>query len=265
MNAAALPVPDDEGRMTFMEHLLELRTRVIRCLIAVAIASVIGWFLYPHVIDILLNPYRDIQERSLTSGQLLATGPAEGFAIRLKLTAYVAIALAMPYLLLQIWQFVSPGLYKHEKRYALPFVLCAVILFVMGAWLAYWTLPAALDWLSSIGGSDITQAYTADKYFQLIAYMMLAFGICFEFPILLVFLQMAGIVKNAQLRHYWRQTVVGITVIVAVATPSNDPISMTALSVPLVLFFFGAVGIGWIIERRKAKAASKATAPSARD
>ncbi len=114
--------------------------------------------------------------------------------------------------------------------------------------------------MSTIGGSEITQAYTADKYFQLIAYMMLAFGICFEFPILLVFIQMAGIVSNKQLRGVWRQTVVGITVIVAVATPSNDPISMLALTVPLVFFFFAAVAIGWVMERRKARKAAKASA-----
>jgi sec-independent protein translocase protein TatC len=217
---------------------------------------VIGWFLYPQLITFLLHPYNDIQ--SLTDGKLLATGPTDGFAIRLKLTMYVAIAFAMPVLLWQIWRFISPGLYKHERKYALPFVISAIVLFLMGAAIAYWTLPKALDWLSTIGGSEITQAYTADKYFQLIAYMMLAFGICFEFPILLVFIQMAGIVSNKQLRGVWRQTVVGITVIVAVATPSNDPISMLALTVPLVVFFFGAVGIGWVIERRKARKAAKA-------
>ena len=254
MSAATIPAGSaDDSRMTLVEHLVELRTRVIRCAIAVAVGAVVGWFLYPHVISILLHPYSEIQ--SLTGGKLIATSPTEGFAIRLKLTMYVAIAFAMPVLLWQIWQFVSPGLYKHERRYAIPFVVSAVVLFIMGAAIAYWTLPKALEWLSSIGGSDIVPTYTADKYFQLIAYMMLAFGVCFQFPILLVFVQMAGIVKNEQLRRVWRQTVVIITIVVAVATPSNDPISMAALSIPLVIFFFAAVGVGWILERRKAKRA----------
>jgi len=256
MSAATLPASSDEGRMTFMEHLIELRSRVMKAAIAIGIGAVVGWVIYPHVISLLLNPYRHIAGQSIADGKLLATGPAEGFAIRIKLTMYVAIAIAMPVLLWQIWRFVSPGLYKHEKRYAMPFVAAAVTLFLMGAGIAYWTLPAALDWLAHIGGSNITQAYTADKYFQLIAYMMLAFGVCFEFPILLVFLQMAGIVKNQQLRDYWRQTVVIITIVVAVATPSNDPISMLALTIPLVIFFFGAIGIGWIMERRKRKSAA---------
>jgi sec-independent protein translocase protein TatC len=260
MNTGALPADADEGRMTFMEHLIELRSRVMKSMMAVGVGAVIGWFLSPYVIDLLLGPYREIASRSLTQGQLLATGPAEGFAIRIKLTLYVAIAIAMPVLLWQLWQFVSPGLYKHERRYALPFVFSGVVLFLSGAGIAYLTLPAALNWLSAIGGTEITQAYTADKYFQLIAYMMLAFGVCFEFPILLVFLQMSGIVKNAQLRQFWRQSVVGICIVVAVATPSNDPISMAALTVPLVFFFFGAIVIGWVLERRKRRSKAQASA-----
>ncbi|HEV3227273.1 MAG TPA: twin-arginine translocase subunit TatC [Acidimicrobiales bacterium] len=244
--------------MTLMEHLIELRRRIIICCIAVALAAVVGWFLYPAVFRLLLHPYRRIASKSITGGQaLLVTSPIEGFAIRIKLTSYVAIGLAMPVILWQIWRFVSPGLYKHEKRYALPFVVSAIVLFAMGAWIAYWTLPMALKWLADVGGSDVTQAYTADKYFQLIAYMMLAFGICFEFPILLIFLQMAGIVQNATLWKYWRHAIVLIAIVVAVATPSNDPISMLALSIPLWIFYFVAAGYGWLRARRRRRVASR--------
>ncbi len=128
----------------------------------------------------------------------------------------------------------------------------------MGALLAYWTLPKALDWLSAIGGDNITQAYTAEKYYQLIAYMMLAFGICFEFPILLVFLQMAGIVTNEWLRKYRRHAIVVIFIIVAVATPSNDPISLFALSLPLCVFYEIAIVVGRLQNRRKRRAAAAA-------
>jgi sec-independent protein translocase protein TatC len=163
----------------------------------------------------------------------------------------------MPVILWQIWQFVSPGLYKHERRYALPFVGSAITLFIMGAYIAYWTLPKALQWLADIGGNNITQAYTADKYFQLIAYMMLAFGIGFEFPILLIFLQMAGIVQTATLRKYWRHAIVVIAIVVAVATPSNDPFSMLALSVPMWLFYGIAVLFGTLRDRRRRRVAAK--------
>ena len=244
--------------MTLMEHLLELRRRVIICCIAVGVGAVFGWFLYGPISRFLLHPYHEIATSSITNGKdLLATSPLDGFAIRLKITAYVAIALAMPVILWQIWRFVSPGLYKHEKRYVLPFIVSAIALFALGAWIAYWTLPKALQWLADIGGNNITQAYTADKYYQLIAYMMLAFGVCFEFPILLVFLQLAGIVQNQTLRKYWRHAIVGIAVVVAVATPSNDPFSMLALSIPLWLFYGVAVLFGAVRERRRRRAAAK--------
>src|ERR1700704_1188112 len=258
MSTEALPAgPADEGRMTLMEHLLELRRRIIWSCIAVGIAAVVAWFLYPTVFSFLLHPYRQIASRSIAGGNLLATSPLEGFAIRLKITAYVAIALAMPVILWQIWQFVSPGLYRHERRYALPFIASAITLFIMGAAIAYWTLPKALEWLADIGGNNITQAYTADKYFQLIAYMMLAFGIGFEFPILLTFLQMAGIVTNETLRKYWRHSIVVIAIVVAVATPSNDPFSMLALSVPMWIFYGVALVFGMLRDRRRRRAAAK--------
>jgi sec-independent protein translocase protein TatC len=242
---------EDSGHMPLMGHLLELRRRIVRSVLAIALGAVVGWFLYPTVFRFLLHPYRDIASRSIANGDLIATSPLDGFAVRLKITAYVAIGLAMPVILWQIWRFVSPGLHRHERRYALPFVASAIALFTAGAGIAYWTLPKALEWLADVGGSNITQAYTADKYFQLIAYMMLAFGVCFEFPVLLVFLQMAGIVPNTALRKYWRHAVVAIAVVVAVATPSNDPFSMLALSVPLWLFYGFAVAFGWVRDRRR--------------
>ncbi len=244
--------------MTLIEHLVELRSRVIKSAVAVAVAAVIAWFLYPSILGLLLEPYKQISGRSLTRGELLATGPLEPFAVRLKITAYAAIGIAMPVILWQIWRFVSPGLYSHEKKYALPFVAAATVLFVMGATTAYWTLPKALDWLSAVGGSDITQAYTADRYFQLIIYMMLAFGVCFEFPILLVFLQLAGIVSTDWLRKYRRHAIVVIFIVVAVATPSNDPISMMSLALPLCLFYEIAIVIGRVNTRRKRRAAANA-------
>jgi sec-independent protein translocase protein TatC len=264
VSAATLPAGEiDEGRMTLMEHLVELRGRVIKSAIAVAVGAVLAWILYPWIFDILLHPYKQIASdptitgnRSLTGGDLLQTDPLEGFAIRLKIATYGGIAFAMPVILWQIWRFVTPGLYKHEKRYALPFILSAVALFVTGAGIAYWTLPKALSWLIGVGGGNLVTAFTPSKYFQLILYMMLAFGIGFEFPILLIFLQLAGIVSNEWLRKYRRHAIVTVTIVVAVATPSNDPISMLALAVPMCLFYEVAIIVGRVINRRKRKAAA---------
>jgi sec-independent protein translocase protein TatC len=233
---------EDEGRMTLVEHLTELRNRLIKCLIAFAVGGVLAWFLYPRIVDVMIHPY--CQLSNVADCKLLQTNPLEGFSVRLKVTGYTAIAFAMPVLLWQVWRFITPGLYSHERRYAVPFVSSAIVLFVLGASIAYWTMPKALGFLGNIGGSDFEQHYSPAPYFQLIAYMMLAFGLGFEFPILIVFLEMAGIVTTAQLRSWRRYAVVVIFVIVAIATPSGDPYSLFALSIPMCLFYEASIAVG---------------------
>ena len=243
-----------EQGMTLVEHLSELRTRLIICVVAVALGMVAGFLLYEQIFDILIQPYKDIADnhRTLTGGRLLQTGPLEGFSIRMRTSVYAGVAFAMPVLLWQTWRFVSPGLYANEKRYAVPFVLSALLLFVLGATLAYFTLPRAFDFLIEIGGEGFVTGYTAAKYFKLITYMMLAFGVGFEFPIVLIFFQMAGIVETDTLRRGRRFAIVGICILVAVITPSGDPISMLMLSVPMVVFYEIAILIGSLINKRQA-------------
>jgi sec-independent protein translocase protein TatC len=244
-----------EGRMTLVEHLTELRNRLIKTVIAVVLGMIIGFFAYDWTFDILIKPYQQLcegqdQDAAVAGCRLLVTDPLEEFSVRLKISAYTGIALAMPVILWQLWRFITPGLYPHEKRYAVPFVASALALFALGAGIAYWTLPKALDFLTSIGGDDLVTAFSPARYFQLIVYMMLAFGLGFEFPILLIFLLMAGILETRQLRQFRRYAIVGIAVLVAVATPSGDPISMLALTIPMCLFYEMAIIIGRIRERR---------------
>ena len=244
-----------EQGMTLVEHLTELRTRLIISVVAVAIGVLAGFILYQQIFDILIQPYKDIaaNHQTLTGGRLLQTDPLEGFSIRMRTSLYAGIAFAMPVLLWQIWRFVSPGLYANEKRYAVPFVVSALVLFVLGATLAYFTLPRAFDFLINIGGEGFVTGYTAGKYFKLVTYMMLAFGIGFEFPIVLIFFQMAGIVETDTLRRARRFAIVGICILVAVITPSGDPISMLMLSVPMVIFYELAILIGSFIGKRQAR------------
>lgn len=260
MSTAALPaVAADEARMSLMEHLTELRDRIVKVVVALLIGMIASFLLYDQIFAILIAPYEDIanSSTSLTGGRLLQVDPLEGFGIRMKLALYGGIGIAMPVILWQIWQFVTPGLYDHEKRYAIPFLVSALTLFVLGAGLAYYTLPRALEFLISIGGSDnFVTAFAPGKYFTLITYMMLAFGVGFEFPILLIFLQMANIIGPAQLRQARRYAIVGICVMVAVITPSGDPISMLMLAGPMVLFYEISILVGRILERRRAKVAA---------
>ena len=252
---------DDEfARMSLMEHLTELRNRVIKCVVAIGIGAAVGFALYEPIFDFLIGPYRDLCEAdpgiSITEDcRLLATDPLEGFTVRLKVSTYGGIALVMPVLLWQIWRFVSPGLYAKEKRYVVPFIGSALVLFALGAGIAYWTTPKALDFLAAIGGDDnIVAGYSPSKYFQLIVFMMLSFGIGFQFPVLLVALELVGVVSPEALARFRRYAIVGIAVLVAVITPSGDPISMLALTVPMVLFYEAAILIGRLARRRKRKA-----------
>jgi sec-independent protein translocase protein TatC len=242
------------GEMTLVEHLTELRTRLVISVLAVAVGMLIVFIFYETVFDWLVRPYCDTSRDG--ECRLLQTDPLEGFGVRMRIAGYGGIALAMPVLLWQVWRFVSPGLYSNERRYAVPFVGSALVLFALGASIAYWTMPRALEFLADIGGDNLEQFYSPAKYFRLITYMMLAFGIGFEFPILLVFLQLAGILQVDTLRRSRRYAYVIITILVAVITPSGDPYSMLALSVPMAVFYEISVLIGRLIERRRAAAAA---------
>ena len=253
------------GHMTLWEHLAELRTRLFKIALAVAVGAILGWFLYPYVLAILQHPFNEVQP-----GQpFIATEPLQAFGLRLKMSAYIGIAVAMPIIVWQVWRFVTPGLYPHEKKYAIPFTVSAVVLFIGGAAVAYYVLNPTLEFLTTIGGSQIEPFYTADSYVTLIVWMMLAFGVGFEFPVLLVALQMIGVITPKKLIHWWRQAIVVIAVIAAVITPSGDPISMIALAVPMLVLYVVSIVVGAAIlgfrKRSKRKADKRADTTSEDD
>ena len=245
---SAEEVEAEEGQMTLVEHLEELRGRLLKSILAILAGAVVAWILYPQIYDFLVEPRCEVVPDD--ECRLVITDPVQGLSTRLRVAGYGGVALAMPVLLWQVWRFVTPGLYARERRLAIPFVASALTLFALGAGLAYWTLPRALEFLIEIGG-DLEPFFTPDKYIQLITYMMLAFGVGFEIPILLVFLQMAGLVSNQTLRSWRRYAIVVIVVVVAVITPSGDPISLAVLSVPMYLFYEAAILIGRILDRRR--------------
>jgi len=164
---------------------------------------------------------------------------------------YGGLVLALPILLWQIWRFIVPALSKREKNYAVPFIASSILLFSFGCYLAYWTLDKALEFLISWSGSDVTQAYQVTKYINLVVMMMLAFGVGFLSPVLLVFLQLVSVVTPKTLMKQWRYAVMGIFVAAAVITPSGDPISTLALAIPLTILYLIAVLVGWLLTRRR--------------
>ena len=251
--------------MPFMQHLVELRRRIIFALVAIFCGAVVCWIFYDWIVDALIDPYCEVvspdaeglteTERVLGQGncRLLSTDPLEPLSVRFSVAAYGGIALAMPFILWQVWRFVVPALKRTERRYALLFVLSGIVLFAAGAALAYWSIPRALTFLIAVGGSDFVNIFSPSAYISFIVKMMLAFGIGFEFPVLLVFSQMIGLVQTSTLRRNRRYAIAGIVVITAVLTPSGDPITLLVLSVPLYIFYELSIIYGWQRSKRLAK------------
>ncbi|MGQ0824717.1 MAG: twin-arginine translocase subunit TatC [Actinomycetota bacterium] len=244
------------AQMTLIEHLTELRTRLFVCIGAVAVGGVVMFVVFPEILEFLAQPYRDI-----TAGKgkppcpadgcdLIATDPLAPFMVRVKVAVYGGLALALPVVMWQIWRFVVPALHAKEKRYAIPFIVCAIALFLAGAALAWYTIDKALGFLlfDSVGG-EIQPFVTADKYLTLVVLMVLAFGIAFEFPLLLVFLLLAGAISTETLRRHRRWAAVGITTVAAIITPTADPISLLFLAVPLYLFYESSILIGRVMHK----------------
>lgn len=252
--------PDD--RMTLTQHLAELRTRIIRSLLAIVLGIIILLASYDQVLRWMRAPYEELcKTNPELNCQLFFLGPLEGFSTRLTICTYGGIILALPVIMWQLWRFIVPALHANEKKYAIPFIVSTVSLFLLGAAVAYWTLTPALDFLISWAGEDVQATFQVSKYVSLFGLMVAAFGITFLFPVLLVFLQLVGVLTPQTLMKQWRIATVVIFAIAAVITPSGDPYSMLALALPMVLFYIISVVIGRVAQKRKlAREAAEAAA-----
>jgi sec-independent protein translocase protein TatC len=225
------PKPD-AGVMPLVDHLAELRTRIIRSLVAIGIGSAIGFLAGEPIIALLRHPLI-----GLTDKPLVFTSMGDPFAIRLRIALVVGIILAMPVLLWQVWQFVSPGLTPKERRAILPWIPAALLFFVIGVSIAYIILPFAAQFLLSFQTPDLQPLLTVREYFDFVTTLFLAFGLLMEFPILLVGLSKVGIVTSERLRRTRRFTILGIAIFSAVATPGGDLVSPTVLGLTLYVLF----------------------------
>ena len=237
------PAPDS---MTLTEHLGELRRLVLISAAAFLVMGVVSFVAYPWILDFLKHPYCEVAP---THCGFYVTGPLDPLALRVKIAAYGGLFLASLVWLWELWRFVTPGLNPKEKRYAVPFIVATISLFTLGAAVAFLIFPHALQWLNNIGGPSLTQILDPNKYLSLIILLMVAFGVTFEFPVLLVSLELAGVLSPQQLSSWRRWAIIGIVVLAGVITPSSDPFSMLAMAIPLYVFYEISIIIGKIVLR----------------
>jgi sec-independent protein translocase protein TatC len=241
--------------MTLTEHLIELRSRLLRAFLAVGAGMVVAFLFYDQVFNVLRHPYCQLEAAHRLGGRectLIFTGVLDALAVRLRVAMIAGIILSSPLWVYQLWAFVTPGLHRHERRWALTFAACSGALFAAGTIFAYFTLGRALQFLLSFSG-DLTPLIAVDKYLSFVTKMLLIFGASFEFPLLVVMLNLAGVVSARRLAAAWRVIVFGIFVFAALITPSQDPITLCGMALPLSLLYGVALLVAFAHDRRVAR------------
>jgi sec-independent protein translocase protein TatC len=233
----------DESRAPLLDHLIELRARLVRSVIALVIAFAVCFYFADPILGFLIQPLKDAFPEG--KGQLIFTKLPEIFFVELKVALFAGFMMSFPVIANQLWAFIAPGLYANEKKAFLPFLIATPVLFLGGASLAYFVvMPTAFRWFLGFGGEagglQVQALPSAGDYLSLVMQFILAFGMTFLLPVLLMLLHRAGIVTRAQLAGARRYVIVGVVALAAIVTPP-DPGSQVILAVPLLILFEGSL------------------------
>jgi sec-independent protein translocase protein TatC len=245
-----------EAAMPLREHLGELRSRLVKSLLAISVGMVLAWFFYEEVFAVIRAPFDAVVEAAAAEGRdmtLAFTGVTDPFVMQLKVAGVTGILLATPVWLYQLWRFVTPGLHRHERRWALGFAVVATPMFLGGAAMAYWVMPQGLQILLGFTPENIENIVSVDRYLSFFLRMMLVFGLGFTLPLLVVGMNFAGVLSAQRLWSWWRWIVMGVMVFAAVATPTGDPFNLALLAAPMLLLMLLAGLVARLNDRRRAR------------
>lgn len=242
--------------MTLVEHLRELRSRLGKSLLAIAVGAVVGWLAYEQIITFILGPFNDVIAEAQAQGRdvkPILSGVTDAFTLQLQVAAMAGVVIAMPVWLYQLWRFVTPGLHRHERRWAYVFVAAAAPLFLLGMAMAYLFLPQALRVLLGFTPENVGNYVPLKDYISFVLRMMLVFGLGFLAPVLVVVLNLVGILSARRFASWWRYVIMATLLFAAVATPTGDPITMSVFAAPILLLLSVAFVICWLNDRRRAR------------
>jgi sec-independent protein translocase protein TatC len=247
--------------MPLVEHLRELRTRLVVSLLAITAGAAVGWALFQPVFDTITQPFIEVVRQAQADGkdiQLALTGVTDPFTLQLKVALVTGIVVAAPVWLFQLWRFVTPGLHRHERRWALGFAATATPLFFAGVFLAYRFLPQALAFLFGFTPDGVANIVDVTRYLSFFLQTILIFGVGFLLPLLAVLLNFAGVLAADTFVRAWRWIALGVFVFAAMATPDGSPVTMVALAVPILGLIGLAMLVAWANDRRRGRRAEAA-------
>jgi sec-independent protein translocase protein TatC len=240
-NASSAPNDEDEeyqgATMTLVEHLEELRRRILISVAAIAVGAVGGFIIWERLLNILLWPMPKMAHSLIANGKLLATAPGEPFTVSLKIATAFGIAVALPILLYETWAFIAPALTRREKKYALRFTLLGVGLFAAGVVVGFFVMQYPLAFLFDYGGNNFVMAPSADNYFSFVTFFLLAFGLVFELPLVLTFMAVVGLISSQLLRAKRMYILFGLWLLSCFITPGADPYSPLIIGVAFTILF----------------------------
>ena len=247
----------ERGTMPLLDHLRELRKRIMRAAFFIFIFSILGFVYYDQIITTLAEPVCDLKlaqsSGSNNCGSLFISGVLGPLNLQVKVAFLTGVIISAPFWLYQLWAFIAPALHRKERRKSVLFIIAATPFFTLGAALAYYILPIAIKVLFGFTPDSLNNLVRFDDYLSFVLRIILIFGLAFELPVFLVSLNLIGVLSGKAILKPWRFAIFGITLFVAAFSPTADPLSMGALALPLILFYFGAGGIALLVDKKREK------------